>query len=305
MLIKSKKKIPIIYMDISNYSLLLFIITTILFVSSVPVIGKPRLELGTDPTNSNLMTITDDNLLDYYTKCMYKMGIFLLIVICTQLGLNISYLIDKCKGSAGKNVGAAIIYTLVPWLLIFGVMMSLIMAFPGFKSVFSDVIGYFFVAKSANKLLSEILKDTNIDNLINDTNIKPEEKKELEFAAEAIMKICGNKSILINQMFPDNFISIWNKLKPLMKAGMYEKGGEDNKKQQLLDLVVYRDNIGEALWYIYTAILVSSIVYYNLDTRGCVRDVNSIKADYDEYTKEQDAVEKQETLNNSSNYTIS
>jgi hypothetical protein len=50
---------------------------------------------------------------------------------------------------------------------------------------------------------------------------------------------------------------------------------------------------------------VSSIVYYNLDTRGCVKDVNSIKAEYDEYTKEQDAAAKQEELNNSTVYTIS
>lgn len=291
-------------MDISNYSLILFIITTLLFVSSTPIIGKPEFKLVSDPNNPGLMTLTDSETLKYYTNCMYKMGLFLLIVICTQLGLNIAYLIDKCKGSAGKNVGAAVIYTLIPWLLIFGVMMALITAFPGFKSVFSDVIGYFFVAKSANKLLSEILKDTNIDDTIQKEN-DPAIRKELEYAAEAIMKICGNKSILINQMYPDNFISIWDKLKPLMKDGMYEKGGEDNRKQQLLDLVIYRDNVGEAFWYVYTAILVSSIVYYNLDTRGCVKDVNSIKAEYDEYTKEQEAVEKQEEINSSTVYTIS
>ena len=298
-------------MDISSYSLFLFIITTLLYVSSVPIIGKPALTLI---DNNGNLTLSDENIMNYYTECMYKMGLFLLIVICTQLSLNISYLIDKCKGSAGKNVGAAIIFTLVPWFLIFGVMMALISAFPGFKSVFSDVIGYFFVAKSANNLLSEILKDTNIDDAIqNETD--PAVKKELEYAAEAIMKICGNKSILINQMFPDNFINIWDKMKPLMKPGMYEKGfgidpktgeiGTIPRKQQLLDLVIYRDNVGEAFWYIYTAILVSSIVYYNLDTRGCVKDVDSIKADYDEYTKEQDEKEKQERKNNETVYTIS
>jgi hypothetical protein len=303
-------------MDISNYSLLLFIITTLLFVSSMPIIGKPKLELlqSKDPAKPKLMTLTDEDIMNYYTNCMYKMGLFLLIVICTQLGLNITYLIDKCKGSAGKNVGAAVIYTLIPWLLIFGVMMALIMAFPGFKSVFSDVIGYFFISKSANNLLSEILKDTNIDDAIKDAGT-PDEKQKLQYAAEAIMKICGNKSILINQMFPDNFISIWDKLEPLMKTGMYDAGfgidpktgnpGTEPRKQQLLDLVVYRDNVGETFWYVYTAILVSSIVYYNLDTRGCVKDVNSIKAEYDEYTKEQEEVEKQEELNNSSEYTIS
>jgi hypothetical protein len=183
-------------------------------------------------------------------------------------------------------------------------MIAFIFAYPGFKSVFSDVIGYFFVARGANNLLAEILKDTNIDNIIQNEQ-DPNQKMEYEAAAEAIMKICGNKSILINQMFPDNFISIWDKLKPLMKPGMYETGGPENKKQQLLDLVVYRDNIGEALWYIYTAILVGSIVYYNLATRGCVRDVNSIKADYDEYLKEQEEKEKQEEVNNSVVYTVS
>jgi len=282
-------------MDISNYSLLLFIITTLLYISSTPVIGKPELKL-----NSN-NTLTGEDLMTYYTNCLYKLGIFLLIVICTQLTLNITYLIDKCKGSAGKNVGAAVIYTLVPWLLIFGVMIALIMAFPGFKSVFSDVIGYFFVARSANNLLSEILIDVNIDKAIQTAKTE-EERDKLKFAAEAIMKICGNKSILINQIYPDNFISIWSNLQPLMQPGMFNNS---EKKQSLLDLVVYRDNIGEALWYIYTAILVSSIVYYNLATRGCVKDVNSIKADYDEYLKEQEAVEQQEQVANSTTYTIS
>jgi hypothetical protein len=288
-------------MDISNYSLLLFIITTLLYISSVPIIGKPTLTLV---DNKGVATITDDVLLNYYADCAYKLGIFLLIVICTQLSLNISYLIDKCKGNAGKNVGAALIYTLIPWFLIFGVMIAILFAYPGFKSVFSDVIGYFFVAKSANNLLAEILKDTNIDNIIQNEK-DPNQKMEYESAAEAIMKIYGNKSILINQMFPDNFISIWDKLKPLMKPGMYETGGPENKKQQLLDLVVQRDNIGEALWYIYTAILVGSIVYYNLATRGCVKDVNSIKSDYDEYLKKQEEKEKQEKINKSVVYTVS
>lgn len=288
-------------MDISNYSLLLFIITTLLYISSVPIIGKPTLTLV---DMKGVSTLTDEQLLNYYADCAYKLGIFILIVICTQLSLNITYLIDKCQGSAGKNVGAAVIYTLIPWLLIFGAMIAFIFAYPGLKSVFSDVIGYFFVARSANNLLAEILKDTNIDNIIQNEQ-DPNQKMEYESAAEAIMKICGNKSILINQMFPDNFISIWDKLKPLMKPGMYETGGKENKKQQLLDLVVYRDNIGEALWYIYTAILVGSIVYYNLATRGCVRDVNSIKADYDEYLKEQEDKEKQEEVTNSVVYTVS
>ena len=285
-------------MDIALLSLFLFIITTMLYIAGVPVIGKPDLKLN----SSN--TLTQDDLANYYTECMKKMGIFLLIVICTQLTLNIIYLIDKCQGSAGKNAGAAIIYTLIPWVLIFGVLMAIISAYPGFKSVFSDVIGYFAISGKASEILTQVLIDTNINNAI-ERESDPNVRKELTSAAEALMKICGNQSILINQMYPDNFINIWDKMKPLMKPGVYNNPAPDNLKQQLLDLVVKRENIGEGLWYIYTAMLVSSIVYYNLDTRGCVRDVNSIKADYDAYEKEQEELEKQKAINDSTVYTVS
>lgn len=284
-------------MDISFLSLLLFIITTLLYISPIPVIGKPELKL-----NNN--TLTDADLGTYYSDCMKKMGIFLLIIICTQLALNISYLIDKCQGNAGKNVGAAIIFTLIPWFLIFGVMMMIIMSFSGLKNVFSDVIGYLAISSSASDLLNQVLIDTNINNLI-EKEKNPETRKELTSAAESLMKICGNNSILINRMYPDNFINIWDKMKPLMKPGVYADATPENLKQQILDLVVRRENIGEALWYIYTAILVSSIVYYNLDSRGCVKDINSIKADYDAYEADQAEQEKQEALNNSTVYTIS
>ena len=284
-------------MDIALLSLFLFIITTMLYISGVPVIGKPELKL-----NNN--GLTSEDLMTYYAECMKKMAIFLLIVLCTQLTLNISYLIDKCQGNAGKNAGAAILYTLIPWLLIFGVMMALVGAYPGFKNVFSDVIGYFAISGKASEILTKVLIDTNINKAI-ESEENPEKRKELTSAAEALMKICGNTSILINQMYPDNFINIWDKMKPLMKPKVYDDIGPDNLKQQLLDLVVKRENIGEALWYIYTAMLVSSVVYYNLDSRGCVRDVNSIKADYDEYEKQQDEIDKQKALNESTVYTVS
>ena len=127
-------------------------------------------------------------------------------------------------------------------------------------------------------------------------------KNELTHAAEAIMKICGNKSILINQMNPDNFTTIWQTLKPLMNVGVYENVEIQTK---LLDLVVLKDNIGEAFWYIYTAILISSIVYYNLATRGCVKSVDQIKSDHDAYIKQQEEADKQTAANNSTIYVAS
>ena len=215
--------------------------------------------------------------------------------------MNIAYLTAKCGGAIDKNIGAAFIFTFIPWVLIFGVLLAVLVIFPGFKSAFSDVLGYYAVAGSANDLFSSIFIGTDLNDLIDKTN-DADKKNELTQAAEAILKICGNKSILINQMNPDNFIDIWKTLKPLMNAGVYE---DTNIQTQLLNLVSLKDNIGEAFWYIYTAILISSIVYYNLATRGCVKSVDQIKADRDTYIQQEEEADKQKELDNSTTYVIS
>jgi hypothetical protein len=156
----------------------------------------------------------------------------------------------------------------------------------------------------AKTILNSILVNTDVNNAIEGAN--EADKSELTKTADALMKICGTKGILINQMNPDNFIDIWNMLKPLMKKDSELSIDEkDMFRDQLLGLVVLKDNIGEGLWYIYTAILISSIVYYNLATKGCIKDVDQIKADRDAYIQQQEEADKQAEVNNSTTYTIS
>ena len=275
-------------MDISYVSIIIFILTTLLYFSSVPVFGKPVLSLD---ENGGL---TDDDLISYYSKCRPTLAVYLLVIIVTQFILNITYLINKCGGDAAKNIGAAAYYTFFPWLLIFGIMLAMLSAFPKLKSVFSDVVGYYFVSMESNEILSSILIDTNMKIAIDGTQ-EPTQKTAMMESAEAILKICGNKSLLINQIYPENFSKIWDLLKPLMKEGMSDN---IDIKKQLLALVVSKDNTGESMWYIYTAILVTSIVYYNLATRGCIRDAKSIKANYDKYLESETAKKNQENLGN-------
>ena len=278
-------------MDISFQSLLFFIITTIIYFV-FPSIGKPQLTLD-DLSN-------DDNKIKFYNKHMISLAFYLGAVVAIQLFLNIGYLMTKCGGSLDKNIAAAAIFTFIPWVLIFGIMLLVLMMFPGFKSAFADVIGYYVVAGGANDIFGSILIGTDLNDMIEKSeNI--EKKRELTQAAEAIVKICGNKSILINQINTDNFLEIWNILKPLMTPGSFEK---TEIKQNLLDLVVLKDNIGEAFWYVYTAILISSIVYYNLATRGCVKSVDQLKSDHEAYVQSQEEALKQEEINNSVTYTM-
>ena len=276
-------------MDISFQSLILFIIITIIYFA-FPSIGKPQLKL---------IDLTEEGMSpDYYNRNITSLAFYFGVVVVSQLCLNIGYLMSKCGGSLDKNIGAAALFTFIPWILIFGVLLAVLIIFPSFKSAFSNVIGYYVVAGGANDIFGSILLGTDLNEMI-DTTKDETEKNKLTKAAEAIIKICGNKSILINQMNPNNFLEIWDTLKPLMITGSY-----DNMeiKQQLLDLVTLKDNIGEAFWYLYTSILISSIVYYNLATRGCVKSIEQIKTDHDAYIQKQEELNKQNELNNSTKY---
>lgn len=278
-------------MDISLQSLMFFTIITIVYFV-FPSVGKPVLTLED--------LVNEQSKMEFYGKVTKSLAFYLGAVVVTQFFLNVGYLMTKCGGSLDKNIGAAALFTFIPWILIFGVLLAVLIMFPGFKSAFSDVIGYYVVSTSANDIFASILMGNDLNEMIEKTS-DPEKQKELTKAAEAIVKICGNKSILINQMNPENFLEIWDILKVLMMPGSYENV---ELKEKLLNLVVLKDNIGEALWYIYTSILISSVVYYNLATRGCVKDLEELQTDHDAYIEEQKETAKQEALNKSTTYVI-
>lgn len=270
-------------MDISLLSLLFFIIITIGYFLAL----KPKLTLD---------QLAPDCYNDYKNSIFPKLALYLLIVCLSQFLLNTAYLTNKCGGEVKNNIGPAALYTFFPWLIIFGIIIAILIIFPGFKSAFSDVIGYFAIAGSAKTLFANIMLDTDLNAKI--AELDPIKKASMTSAAEALVKMLGNKSILINQITPDNFLSSWDLLKPLMKDTIINQVEVDNKAQ-LLDLVVLKDNIGEGFWYVYTAILISSVVYYNLASRGCVKSAAQIKAGYDKYQEDQAAKEAEEKANTS------
>jgi len=270
-------------MESTYLSLLLFSILTIVYYIFKP---SPQInDVSTDQSYAN------------FTKNGYiPMIIYFLLVVVVQFALNSGVIVNKCGGSVSQNVGAAAVMTFIPWVLIFGSLMLVLIAFPGFKSAFSNVIGYFVVAGEANNVLTTLLVNQETKIAIDgETNTTPEKKQELSKAAEAILKLCGNMSVLINQIVPSNFEEYWSLLKPLMKPE-YQTSDEQSTelKTKLLNLVVRRDNIGEALWYVYTAVLLISVIQYNLTTRGCVKDPSAMEASHQAFLKEEEIQNQQQ-----------
>jgi hypothetical protein len=273
-------------MDTSYISVLIFLLTTILFY----LVLKPKLLVN---------TLNDATLISKYSNSKYiGYGIYLLLIILTQFSINAYYVINTCGGSSTTNIGYAFVVTFIPWIFIFGILMVILITFPGFKSAFSNVVGYFIVASSANGVLTELLVNTDVSKTIKDDPSLAEDKKlEYQTAADAIIKLCGNMGILINQIVPENFNKIWqsiltplmkDKYQPVMSNGVSTENNETlGLKQKLLDIVVLRDNIGEGMWFLYTAILLTSIVQYKITSRGCVQNLQDIQTNYQSYLKDE------------------
>jgi hypothetical protein len=281
-------------MDSSFFSLLIFVVITLLYYLAL----KPKLNASAfdDPTGSEYAAYSSSNNTSLF--------IYFLFIVLTQVAVNASVMVNKCGGSLLQNIGSAFLMTLIPWIFIFGGVIAALMMFPGFKSAFSNVIGYFTVSNSANNILSELLVNTDLNQAINSaatTGAEPEKINSLKSAAEAIVKLSGNMSILINQIVPSNFMEYWAMLVPLMKE-QYQAGAPE-MKQQLLDVVVMRDNVGEALWYIYTAILLISITQYNIMSRPCSQDVATMQQNQEQYLKTESKINAVTDKQNSKIYT--
>ena len=283
-------------MDIYLTSIIVFIVLTIAYFTVL----KPTLTLDKLPEiNSVTNVVTMDCFNEYKSSIFPKLALYLLAVCLSQFLLNTNYMNAKCGGSSKDNIGIAALYTILPWTVIFGTMLAVLIIFPGFKSAFSDVIGYFVVSSGAKDIFDAIM-NTDLQKEVDKAQKAGESTGDLEKAARALTQMVdNNQSILINKMTPDNFADFWSTMRPLMKPTIRSTASiENDYKTQMLNLVVLKDNIGEAIWYVYTALLISSIVYYNLANVGCKKSVEQIKASHDEYVQQQEDASQKAALNN-------
>jgi|688.fasta_scaffold349234_2 hypothetical protein len=308
-------------MDNSYLNIITFLLTTLFYY----MILKPPLDYK---TVSNM-----ESYKDYTSKNYVSLAVYLLLVMVVQFIVNASIIAQKCGGSISENMGAAGIFTFIPWTLIFGVTIVILVIYPGFKSAFSDVIGYFWISNQANELLVELLMQQNVeDSLAKGTTPasptpasptpaspspaagggkKPsqnggDDKQAVREVADLILKLCGNTSILINQITPRNFEPYWSLLTPLKKPKYQNDNATETQtiKKQLFDLTVTRDNVGETLWYVYTGLLLTSIVQLKITTRGCAMNPKTMEENYAKFQKQQEAIKAQNATTTDTTYTI-
>jgi len=198
---------------------------------------------------------------------------YVVVLVAVQYSLSVYEIGKMCEENITDNLGNIFYITVIPWVLVYGIAVIALVMFPGFKTAFSNVLGYWYISEKANYILSALLKNSDEQQKIAGTG--KELTADEATAVNAIVKICGNTSILINNITPSNFTEYTNTLKPLMKLEYQDESKMKTRDlfSQLLELVVARDNVGEFMWYLYSAILVCSIVQYNIANMECTLKV--------------------------------
>jgi hypothetical protein len=251
--------------------------------------------------------LTNPEVYPQYLRQIYiAVAIYLLIIIVSQTYINVTFITNKCGGSLTENIGSSIFLTLTYWVLIFGVLVVILLMFPGFKSAFADIIGYFWVSSSANKIITELLISQSVQPKIDkDASLSPDEKEQMQRSADALLKIFGNSSLLINEISPKGFNTSWELLTPLMKDKYKQKTNEVNEiRDNFFKLVVSREDVGEAFWYIYTGLFITSWVKLQISQKKCSQSVTTMEENQAKFEEAQQKAREKQAKLESTVYTL-
>lgn len=180
--------------------------------------------------------------------------LYFISVIVGEFLINLSLTSEICGAAQFEQ---AIIVTIIPWIIIFGILNLVLSSFPGWLSPFSNTFGYLFASLlGVNKVL---------DNILIPKFSKTSTPDNMKAAAESLEHIYGNKSLLINEITLDSFEGFWSKLKD---AGLFQPTA-DSHKDTLLNFIKMKNEVAEFVWYFLTGGLVTVVSYNTIINSGC------------------------------------
>ena len=191
--------------------------------------------------------------------------IYFILVLVSQFILNIYLAKQMCNSPS--NVGTAAIATIIPWVLIFGLLNLLLTMFPGWLAAFSNTIGYAVASiVGVSSLFTEKLLNVDNQNGTRDT-------------LKVIQNILSDPSTIINTLNDENIKDFWNKsVSPgvnLFKTDFEpiedEKANNNPLFYELKKYIMLKNLVSYFIWYLLTGILITSISYNYMLTVPCVQ----------------------------------
>lgn len=279
----------------SYLNIILFLLTTYVYYSVL----KPKLNYTT------LISTNKTGYLSYIKKNYMFLAVYFLLIVMIQFIINASIISSNCGGNISENIGVSGIFTFLPWTLIFGILIIIMSVYPSFRNIFSDIIGYFWVSNPAKEILNEILISQDIKESMSKSALPSVEKTELLSKINEILKLRENPEIIINNWTINNFHKLWESLIYLMKPEYSKNPTSDKtaeKRDALLQLIITKENVGEAIWYILIGSLVSSFVQFKIIQRGCVSNPQTMEKNYQQFLEAEKAEKAKQSLNENTTY---
>jgi hypothetical protein len=193
--------------------------------------------------------------------------IYFILVLVSQFILNIYLAKQMCNSPS--NVGTAAVATIIPWILIFGLLNLLLTMFPGWLAAFSNTIGYAIASiAGVSSLFTEKLLNVDNENGTRDT-------------LKVIQNILSDPSTIINTLNEANVKDFWNKsVTPgvnLFKTNFERIEIDDDKHYnnalfyELKKYIMLKNLVSYFIWYLLTGILITSISYNYMLSVPCVQ----------------------------------
>ena len=197
--------------------------------------------------------------------------VYLAIAVSIQTYINVVNAKEKCGGTS--QTLNAIYYTFLPYTLIFGTLIIILMFFPGFKAPFSNTIGYGIVS-----LPFMNIKSTFMNILKTDSNNK------------LLKTVYEDPSLMINEMTPTNFFVFLNKMGSAENSIL----SPDYKRfiPDLFNLVTIKNSVAKFMWFLLTGILVILNSHSYISTMKCVRSVDELSRKLDKSLNKSDKLKK-------------
>jgi|UniRef100_A0A6C0LUJ5 hypothetical protein len=279
----------------AGLGLVLFAISTTFYFIFKMIFGKDTFAKDAD---GNI--IKDENGNSRIISSAYDMkkrlfSMYFVVVIIGQLFVNLSMFKSMCNTSIASIAFPGIMYTIIPWVVIFGVIQVMFIMMPGWKAPFSNTIGY-LVAKIAGlrTTIRHILKPLDLED---DTQLEGEQLKSFQ----TLREIYKDDSVLINEITPSNFDNFWKIMQKsqLIKTDQEMRdipgtGGKldtDVLRGKLQWFVGLKDDVSEFVWLMLTGSLVSSIVFNSMTKYKCTYSPEQIEAQDKKYKDSQEAKE--------------
>jgi hypothetical protein len=193
--------------------------------------------------------------------------IYVLVIVVGNYLINLNISTSVC---GEVQWSTTLINTIIPWVIIFGLLNICLIIFPGWISPFANTIGFGVINILGLKSLLDKILNRNRDN----PDSKPNPLNDL--VNRGIEEIYGNNSLFINQI-PTSSEEFKKFVTILQNTGYFKKDLNPSSIIQLFKFLKLKELVGKYVWNLLTGILVTSVSYNFIVNSQCDNSVKKLQ----------------------------